>query len=109
MRNEDKEQLSAQTQKKYLWLRFRNGCKSICEKTPPKIIMLLFYPAAILIWILLKNNLGLEDMPLVSPVLFVLVDLLLPTMLVGGTFIILVLFGHPSGLPIPKTSFAESV
>lgn len=98
MRNEEKEQLYSQTQKKYIFFRLKNGYKAVWEKPICKMILLVFYPLSILIWILLKNNLGLEDMPLVSPVLFVLVDLLLPTMLVGGTFIILVLFGTPFGL-----------
>ncbi len=98
MRNEEKEQLTAQTQKKYILFRLKKGCIAVWEKLVCKVILLAFYPLSILIWILLKNNLGLEDMPLVSPVLFVLVDLLLPIMLVGGTFIILVLFGTPFGL-----------
>ena len=97
MRNEDKERLNQQTQKKYLFQRLANGCKAVCKNTVHKIILIFFYPAAILIWYLFKNNLGLEDIPLISPVFIVLVDLMLPALLIGGTFFILILFGTPSG------------
>ena len=97
MRNEDKERLNRQTQKKYFFHRLRNGCRAVWENTVHKIILVFFYPAAILIWYLFKNNLGLENIPLVSPVLFVLVDLMLPALLIGGTFFILILFGTPRG------------
>ena len=97
MKNEDKERLNRQTQKKYFFHRLRNGCRAVWENTVHKIILVFFYPAAILIWYLFKNNLGLENIPLVSPVLFVLVDLMLPALLIGGTFFILILFGTPRG------------
>ncbi|MBE6592896.1 MAG: DNA translocase FtsK [Ruminococcaceae bacterium] len=97
MRYEEKERLNHQTQKKYLTLRFKNGCKAFWEKTSCKVILFAFYPLPILIWFLFKNHLGLEDIPLVSPVLFALVDLLLPVLLIGGTLAILILFGTPFG------------
>ena len=83
MRNEDKERLNRQTQKKYLFHRLATGCKAVWENTVHKIILVAFYPTAILIWYLFKSGLGLEDIPLISPVLFVLVDLMLPALLIG--------------------------
>ena len=97
MRNEDKERLNQQTQKKYLLLRFVNGCKSLVQKKERVFVLWFFYPLAILIWYLFKSGLGLEDIPLISPVLFVLVNLMLPALLIGGTFFILILFGTPRG------------
>ena len=97
MRNEDKERLNQQTQKKYLWLRLINGCKSLVQKKERIFVLCFFYPLSILIWYLFKNNLGLEDIPLISPVFIVLVDLMLPALLIGGTFFILILFGTPRG------------
>ena len=97
MRNEDKERLNRQSQKKYFFHRLRNGCRAVWENTVHKIILFFFYPAAILIWYLFKNNLGLEDIPLISPVFIVLVDVMLPALLIGGTFVILILFGTPCG------------
>ena len=97
MRNEDKERLNQQTQKKYFFHRLANGCKAVWENTVHKIILITFYPSAILIWYLFKNNLGLEDIPLISPVFIVLVNLMLPAILIGGTFFILILFGTPRG------------
>ena len=64
MRNEDKERLNQQTQKKYLFQRLRKGCKAVWENTVHKIILITFYPSAILIWYLFKNNLGLESVDL---------------------------------------------
>ncbi len=105
MKNEEKEKLSAQTQKKYLWGRFKNGWKTIKEKAIAKIILLLYYPIIILIWKIGKNNLGLENMPLVSPVLIILVDLILPFLLIVGTILIPILFGTPIGFTKTKNEF----
>ena len=105
MRNEDKERLNQQTQKKYLFQRLVKGCKTVWDNIAHKIILIAFYPAAILIWYLFKSGLGLEDIPLVSPVLFVLVDLMLPALLIGGTFFILILFGTPRGFNKTSNEF----
>ena len=105
MRNEDKERLNQQTQKKYLFQRLVKGCKTVWDNIAHKIILIAFYPAAILIWYLFKSGLGLEDIPLVSPVLFVLVDLMLPALLIGGTLIILILFGTPYGFNKTSSEF----
>ena len=105
MRNEDKERLNQQTQKKYLFQRLVKGCKAIWENTVHKIILIAFYPIASLTWYLFKSNLGLEDIPLVSPVLFVLVDLMLPALLIGGTLVILILFGTPYGFNKTSNEF----
>ena len=105
MRNEDKERLNQQTQKKYLFQRLIKGCKAVWENTIHKIILIAFYPIAILTWYMFKSNLGLEDIPLISPVLFVLVDLMLPALLIGGTFFILILFGTPYGFNKTSNEF----
>lgn len=105
MRNEDKERLNRQTQKKYFFHRLRNGCRAVWENTIHKIIMIFFYPAAILIWYLFKSNLSLEDIPLISPVFIVLVYLLLPALLIGGTLAILILFGTPYGFNQTSNEF----
>ena len=108
MRNEDKERLNQQTQKKYLFQRLVKGCKTVWDNIAHKIILIAFYPAAILIWYLFKSGLGLEDIPLVSPVLFVLVDLMLPALLIGGTLIILILFGTPYGFNKTSSEFHQA-
>ena len=105
MRNEDKERLNRQSQKKYFFHRLRNGCRAVWKNTVHKIILIVFYPAAILIWYLFKSNLGLEDMPLISPAFIVLVDLMLPALLIGGTFLILILFGTPYGFNQTSNEF----
>lgn len=105
MRNEDKERLSRQSQKKYFFHRLRNGCRAVWKNTVHKIVLIFFYPAAILIWYLFKNNLGLEDIPLISPVFIVLVDLMLPALLIGGTVFILILFGTPYGFNKTSNEF----
>ena len=105
MRNEDKERLNQQTQKKYLFQRLIKGCKAVWENTVHKIILIAFYPIAILTWYLFKSNLSLEDIPLISPVLFVLVDLMLPALLIGGTLVILILFGTPYGFNKTSNEF----
>ena len=105
MRNEDKERLNQQTQKKYLLLRLVNGCKSLVQKKERILVLWFFYPLSILIWYMFKSNLGLEDIPLISPVFIVLVDLMLPALLIGGTLIILILFGTPYGFNKTSNEF----
>ncbi len=105
MRTEDKERLNQQTQKKYFFHRLRNGCRAVWKSTVHKIILFTFYPAAILVWYLFKSNLGLEDIPLISPVFIVLVGLMLPALLIGGTFVILILFGTPRGFDRTSNEF----
>ena len=105
MRNDDKERLNRQTQKKYFFHRLRNGCRAVWKNTVHKIILITFYPSAIFIWYLFKSNLGLEDIPLISPVFIVLVDLMLPALLIGGTFVILILLGTPYGVNQTSNEF----
>ena len=105
MRNEDKERLNRQSQKKYFFQRLINGCRAVWKSTVHKIILFTFYPAAILIWYLFKSNLGLEDIPLISPAFIVLVDLMLPALLISGTFVILILFGTPYGFNKTSNEF----
>lgn len=97
MRNEEKERLSKQTEKRYLWLRFRNGCKSLKESKAKRFVLLAFYAAVILIWIFNKGRFSLGNTELISPAFVALAKLILPIALIGGTAAILILFGTPIG------------
>ena len=97
MRNEEKERLSQQTQKRYIWLRFINGCRAVLQKTSCKIILSFFYLLSILIWVLYKDRFDPADYPLISPVLVAFSKLILPIVLTTGTFVILILLGTPTG------------
>lgn len=97
MRNEEKERLSTQTQKRYLWLRFKNGCKSLKESRVRCLLLLAFYVAVILIWTFNKDRFSLENMEFVSPTFIALCKLALPVTLIVGTVANLILFGTPYG------------
>lgn len=97
MRNEEKERLSKQTEKRYLWLRFKNGCKSLKDSKAKCFVLLAFYATVILIWIFNKGRFSLENAELISPAFVVLAKLALPIALIGGTAAILILFGTPIG------------
>ena len=97
MRNEEKERLSQQTQKRYIWLRFITGCRAVLQKTSCKIILSFFYLLSILIWVLCKDRFDPADYPLISPVLVAFSKLILPIVLTTGTLVILILFGTPTG------------
>lgn len=97
MRNEDKERLNQQTQKRYIWLRFITGCRAVLQKTSCKIILSFFYLLSILIWVLCKDRFDPADYPLISPVLVAFSKLILPIVLTTGTLVILILFGTPTG------------
>ena len=97
MRNEEKERLSQQTQKRYIWLHFITGCRAVLQKTSCKIILSFFYLLSILSWVLCKDRFDPADYPLISPVLVAFSKLILPIVLTTGTLVILILFGTPTG------------
>ena len=97
MRNDEKERLKSQTEKQYLWLRFKNGCKSLKDNKAKCFILLVFYAVVILIWIFHKDRFNLEHVYLISPAFVALSKLALPIMLVGSTILILILLGTPVG------------
>ena len=97
MRNDEKERLKSQTEKQYLWLRFKNGCKSLKDNKAKCFILLAFYAAVILIWIFHKDRFSLEHVYLISPAFVALSKLALPITLIGSTILILILLGTPVG------------
>jgi len=97
MRYEDKERLNQQTQKRYVWLRLKNGFCNLIRKTSCKLVLIWFYFFSILIWLLYKDRFDPADYPLISPVFVAFLKLILPIVLITGTLVILILFGTPLG------------
>ena len=97
MRYEDKERLNQQTQKRYVWLRLKNGFCNLIRKTSCKLVLIWFYFFSILIWVLYKDRFDPADYPLISPVFVAFIKLILPIVLITGTLVILILFGTPRG------------
>lgn len=97
MRNDEKERLKSQTEKQYLWLRFKNGCKSLKDNKAKCFILLAFYAVVILIWIFHKDRFNLEHVYLISPAFVALSKLAFPITLIGSTILILILLGTPVG------------
>ena len=97
MRYEDKERLNQQTQKRYIWLRLKNGFCNLIRKTSCKLVLIWFYFFSILIWLLYKDRFDPADYPLISPVFVAFIKLILPIVLITGTLVILILFGTPRG------------
>ena len=97
MRYEDKERLNQQTQKRYVWLRLKNGFCNLIRKTSCKLVLIWFYFFSILIWLLYKDRFDPADYPLISPVFVAFLKLILPIVLITGTLVILILFGTPRG------------
>lgn len=97
MRNEEKERLSKQTEKRYLWLRFKNGCNSLKSSKARRYVLIAFYAAVILVWAFNQDRFHLENTELISPMFIALSKLTLPITLIGGTAVILILYGTPIG------------
>lgn len=95
MRSTEKEKLKNQTNNQYLWLRFKNGCKSLYHSRIRRLLLLLFYVSVFLIWFFNKDRFHLEDMSLASPVFIALSKFILPIVLIGGTCVLLILYGTP--------------
>lgn len=97
MRSEEKERLEKQTEARYIWLRFKNGCKSLKNSKARQLALIAFYILLILIWTFNNDDFSLENMELVSPVFIALSKLSLPLSMLGGTVAILILYGTPIG------------
>jgi len=97
VKSTEKEHLEKQTEKRCLWLRFKNGCKSLKGSKARQYALIAFYILVILIWIFNKDRFSLENVELVSPAFVALSKLTLPITLIGGTAAILILFGTPIG------------
>lgn len=97
MRNEEKERLEKQTEARYIWLRFKNGCKSLKNSKARQCALIAFYILLILIWTFNNDDFSLENMELVSPTFVALYKLSLPLSMLGGTVAILILYGTPIG------------
>ncbi len=97
MNSSEKDKLKSQTQKRYLWLRFKNGVKSVKSSKARQYALVVFNALVILIWIFNKNRFSLDNVELVSPAFLALSKLTLPIMLVGGTALLCILFGTPIG------------
>ena len=97
MKSTEKERLEKQTEKRYLWLRFKNGCKSLKGSKARQYALIAFYILVILIWVFNKDRFSLENVELVSPAFIALSKLTLPITLIGGTAAILILYGTPIG------------
>lgn len=97
MKQQEKERLEKQTEKRYLLFRFRNGCKSLKDSKAKCFVLSAFYAVVILIWFFSKDSFSLENTELISPAFVALSKLILPAMLIGGTIAILILYGTPIG------------
>lgn len=97
MKSTEKERLEKQTEKRYLWLRFKNGCKSLKGSKARRYALVVFYALVILIWVCNKDRFSLENVELVSPAFVAFSKLTLPITLIGGTAAILILYGTPIG------------
>lgn len=97
MNRTEKEKLSSQTQNRYVWLRFKNGCRELNRHRAKLLLFPVFYAAVLLAWDYGKVHIRLENTELVSPILLALPRLALPIVVIGGTFLILILLGTPFG------------
>lgn len=105
MRNEEKEHLYKQTQKRYLWLRIKNGCMSLKNSKSKRLTLLAFGIIVLLIWIFNKDRFRLDQMQMVSPAFITLSKLIFPVALITGELFIIILFGTPCGCKAVTDNF----
>ena len=105
MRNEEKEHLYKQTQKRYLWLRIKNGCMSLKNSKSKRLTLLAFGIIVLLIWIFNKDRFRLDQMQMVSSAFITLSKLIFPVALITGELFIIILFGTPCGCKAVTDNF----
>lgn len=97
MRNTDKERLNNQTQKRYMWLRFKNGYKSLKHNKVKQYILIAINAVVTTIWLFYKSRLDFESIEYASPIIVELTKFVLPTILVVATGATIILYGTPIG------------
>ena len=97
MKQQERERLEKQTEKRYLLLRFKNGCNSLKSSKARRYMLIAFYAVVIVIWFFSKDRFRLENTELFSPAFIALSKLTLPVTLIGGTAALLILYGTPIG------------
>ena len=105
MRNEEKEHLYKQTQKRYLWLRIKNGCMSLKNSKSKRLTLLAFGIIVLLIWIFNTDRFRLDQMQMVSSAFITLSKLIFPVALITGELFIIILFGTPCGCKAVTDNF----
>lgn len=95
MRQFEQYKLNNQAQKKYLWQRFKNGCKSLRHSKIKIVLLLVYYVLLVLLWFLNQDRLNPENMSYLSSLSMFSAKLLLVVCFIAGTTGILVLYGTP--------------
>ena len=97
MKNTEKDRLNNQTEKRYLWKRFGNGC---CEifKNPIKLVILIAFPVLMLgLHTKYGDLLRFDEVKYVSPIFMLMIRNIVPILTIAGTVFLLILFGTPAG------------
>ena len=97
IKNREKDKIDRQTEKRILWLRFKNGCRNLKTGSWQKYLLIGYVLFIFLTWISDRKQPDWNNIPLISPVFPALWGLLYPFLLVGGSIILLILFGTPHG------------
>lgn len=98
MQQFEKDRLNQQTQRRYLWLRFCNGCKSLRRSLLRPLLLFAYAIPVTGVWLANRErmHLYLENIPYISPAfIFVCRFILFPAVLAGGILLLLILFGTP--------------
>ena len=105
MRQNEKDKLNRETERKHWWLRFVMGCRSVVTDWKKAIVLTVYIFAATVLWILSVDYITLPEGDMISPVFPMILPLIVPVCCIGGLFLLMVILGTPLGVGSTDSGF----
>ena len=105
MRQNEKDKLNRETERKHWFLRFALGCKAVATDWKKTVILLVYIFAAMVLWRVSGDFIALPESELISPAFRAVAPLLVPACCVGGLFLLVIVMGTPHGVGSADSGF----
>ena len=107
MKNTEKDRLSNQTEKRYLWKRFGNGFREMFKNPIKLVILIAFNVLMLVLHTKYGDLLWFDEVKYVSPIFMLMIRNIIPILTIAGTVFLLILFGTPAGAAKFSDEFAR--
>ena len=105
MRQNEKDKLNRETERKHWILRFALGCKAVVTDWKKAVVLAIYIFAAVVLWCVSGDFITLPESDFISPAFLAVVPLLIPCCCVGGLFLLVIAMGTPMGVGAADSGF----
>ena len=105
MRQNEKDKLNRETERKHWILRFALGCKAVVNDWKRAAILAIYIFAAVVLWHMSGDFIALPESDLISPAFRAILPLIIPCCGVGGLFLLIFAMGTPFGVGSTDSGF----